>query len=258
MRHRTYVINLDGSDARMQATRVQLESAGISFERVSAFDGRHVNPDEFPECDPEAAKSYMGRPLRGGEVGCYLSHLDCVRRFLQSDAQTAMVLEDDITIVPGAKVVLDQALAWLETSGEPWWLINVGAAKRKIYTPLAQFAAGGRSHELAKAHYFPMTTNGLVWSRAGAEAFLRAHSRIFAPIDNYFRHWLTRKGHGLSLYPPIVPPSGTQSEIDEGGRARKLDDRVPFYGLRKQRRLWQDKMIAIADKFGLIGEKGVK
>ena len=77
-----YLINLDGSDDRLREASGQLESAGVTFERVAAFDGRGLRIEEFPDYDAKGARSYMGRPLRGGEIGCYLSHLECACRFL--------------------------------------------------------------------------------------------------------------------------------------------------------------------------------
>ncbi len=249
MSHCVYVINLDGSDARMASAKAQLDAAGIAFERVAAFDGRRLTTKDFPGYDAKGALSYMGRSLRGGEIGCYLSHLDCARRFLESGTDWALVLEDDFCLAPGAHALLEKAVKWLTDAGEPWRLINVGALKRKIYTPLISFEMEGQSYMLSRAHYFPLTTTGLVWSRAGAKCFLDSHSTIFAPVDNYFRHWLTRVGGGLSLYPPIAPPVGLESEIDAPGQKRKQGARSYFYGLRKQRRLWQDKLIALIAKF---------
>ena len=199
-----YLINLDGSDERLKSATLQLNNAGLKFQRIPAFDGRQLRIEEFPDYDAKAAVSYMGRPLRGGEIGCYLSHLDCARRFLQTDAEICLVLEDDMKLQPGFSAGLQAVITWLTQNGEEWDIVNIGANRHKIYTPLHDFKAGGDHHALTHAHYFPMTTTGLIWSRAGASAFLKEHRRIFAPVDNYMRFWQTRRNRGWAVWPALV------------------------------------------------------
>lgn len=241
----TYLINLDGSDERLRYASEQLIESNIAFIRVPAFDGRGLDPHTISEYDEQRAIAYMGRALRGGEIGCYLSHLDCARRFLTSDAQYGIVFEDDMQLSDNAFEVIGQLLRWLELNEQKWHLLHLGANKRKIYTALAQLS--GR--ELMRAHYFPMTTTGLIWSREGAQAFLDSHQTIFAPIDNYFRLWLTKSNMGLSVWPPLVATTGAQSEIDGQTIKRKTSGRSWSYGLAKQKRLWFDKIIALYHKY---------
>ena len=220
-----------------QASAV-LSEQSIAFERISAFDGRGIEPTSIADYDEIAALSYMGRTLKGGELGCYFSHLDCARRFLASDADYVVVLEDDMLPTDDLANKVTALLTWLAASeGLVWYLINIGALKRKIYTPLYQVD----EHELARAHYFPMTTTGIIWSRAGAQAFIERALPIYAPVDNFFRHWLTDNDRGLSVYPPLVAASGMDSDIDGVTAKRKAQARSQWYGLLKQRRLWIDK-----------------
>ncbi len=86
----TFLTNLDGSDDRLNSARAQLDQQGIAFTRVSAFDGRGLNLTEVRDYDEAHAVRYMGRKLKGGELGCYYSHLDCARRFLASDATSTL------------------------------------------------------------------------------------------------------------------------------------------------------------------------
>lgn len=240
-----YLINLDGSEERLRSASRQLDEAGVGFERVPAFDGRALRIEEFPDYDPVGAMAYMGRPLRGGEIGCYLSHLDCARRFLDSGAEYGVVLEDDMQLEPGFAEGLRILADWLDRHECDWDLINIGANRHKIFTPLMSFDAGGQAHELTRAHYFPMTTTGLIWSRQGAAVFVRGHGRIFAAVDNYFRYWLTRSDRGLAVWPPLVTTTGAESEISAAvGAKRSASGRHPLYGLIKQRRLMGDKLIA--------------
>ena len=238
------MINLDGSEERLSQARLQLEIAGLPFERVSAFDGRGVDPLTIGDYDEAHALAYMGRKLTGGEIGCFLSHLKSVKQFLSSDASYALVLEDDMQINSNAAVIVNHFLHWLEQSKFEWYLINIGARKHKIVTNLTNYDG----FDLLHAHYFPITTTGLIWSRTGAKAFLEKYDKIFCPIDNYFRWWLTDNNKGLCISPRLVIPSGAPSDIDVGLK-RKNEGRSPFHGLIKQKRSWQGKAQAIRHKW---------
>ena len=245
-----YLINLDGSDERLRSASAQLDKVGLPFQRVPAFDGRKLTIDQFPDYDARAALHYMGRPLRGGEIGCYLSHLDCARRFLQSGESYGIVLEDDMQLAPGFAEGIAQVVGWLSLHLEDWDLVNIGADSHKIFTVLHHFSAGGSRHALTAAHYFPMTATGLIWSRPGAQNFVSDHRTIWAGVDNYFRWWQTRAGRGLAVWPPLVRPSGVESVIaPETGADRSAAGRHPLYGLMKQRRLLTDKLIALRHKW---------
>jgi len=238
----TYLINLDGSDARLESATRQLRAAGVEFTRVPAFDGRGLDVSQVADYDPRGAMRVMGRPLRGAEIGCYYSHLDCARRFLQGDAEHALVLEDDMQLAPGTHGALGAMLDWLGRNGVAWDMINVGARRAK-YTSLLMGTGG---HELLKAHYFPMRATGIVWSRTGARSFVEGHRSITAPVDMFFRDWQCRTDRGLVVMPPLVTTTGAESEIDDGGGDKRgHGGRSVLYGLIKQRRLLRNRLRAI-------------
>jgi glycosyl transferase family 25 len=243
----TLVINLDGSDDRMSSARQQLEAAGIAFERLPATDGRRLNIASLPYHDTDATLRYFGRPVNGGEIGCYLSHMASLKRFLASDAGTALVLEDDVRLAAGFAQHIADLTAWLGTQHDlDWHVINLGNRTLKISTPLHGFGP----HVLYRAHYFPMTTTALLWSRAGAEAILADSLPITAPVDNMLRKRLTRSQKGLAFRPPLASTTGANSDIDtRSDIARSKTRRGALYGLRKQRRLWGDKILALRAKY---------
>lgn len=245
-----FLINLDGSHDRLHRATLQLAAQEMEFTRVPAFDGRKLTLDQFPDYDHDRAMAYMGRPLRGGEIGCYLSHLTAARQFLATEAPCGLVMEDDLNLVPGFAEAVAQVMDWLSARPENWDLIHLSPNRHKIFTAVYGFRAAGQYHDLTRAHYFPMTTTALIWSRAGARAFVDNHRSIWAPVDNYFRHWQTRADRGLAVWPPLVTTTGAESEIaDAGANRRSVAGRVPLYGLIKQRRLMGDKLLALRHKW---------
>lgn len=253
MKIATYLINLDGSADRLAAATAQLQTHGIAFERIAAVDGRKFVVDELPIYDKKRALRYMGRNLVGGEIGCYMSHMKCAEAFLASDADIAIVIEDDMQCQSNFVAAIQEAVQWLESHGHAdWQVFNFGNQKMKLATALQPLRSAAEPCVLQHAHYFPMTTTGVVWSRAGATAFLRETERqgIFAPVDNFLRYWQTRANKGYCFWPPLVSTTGADSEID-GKTARKKHRRAAHYFFSKQARLWQDKALALAARWRL-------
>ena len=238
-----FLINLDGSDARLAHAKAALDVAGIGFQRIAAFDGRGKQPGQLPMYDEARALRVFGRMLSGGEVGCFLSHLAAARDFLAGEAEFGLVLEDDLSVAPRAKVALAQIMA--SDCGSPWWVANLGEPARHWFTPVADLEGG---HALVRAHYFPVTTTAILWNRAGAAAFVRDARTIEMPVDHWLRRWATQARCGLAVNPALFPPTEMQSEID-GPSAPKSGRKAGHglhYGLTKYRRMWANKRRARA------------
>lgn len=240
-----YLINLDGSDARLQSATQQLHADGVDFVRIPAVDGRGKSPSEYKEYDEAGALQYMGRPLKGGEMGCYFSHLKCIDQFLQSDADYVVVVEDDAKWNVRTKEKISELLMWLENNNKEFDIINIGFNKNKIYSKIKKF----NGFELIQAHYFPMTTTSIIWSRNGAKKFREDVKVIYAPIDNVLREWQCEIDRGLATMPPIVSVIGAESDIDGVGSKRGKADRVSGYWAKRQSRLWRQKITALKHKF---------
>lgn len=244
-----YYINLDSSTDRRASIEVGLHAIGVSGAvRVPAFDGRALDLARAPDCDLKKAHRFLGRPLRGAEYGCYRSHLDCLERFLATDSPYGIVLEDDAEIDPDFLPVIAGTLAVMERENRPWDLIHLGAGRLKIFTRLEALGGG---HDLVQAHYFPMLTTALLWSRSGARNILDHHARVTMPVDTQFREVMVKNGRGFAIWPPITRQTGVLSDIDGDGATRKAHDRSWYYGLAKQWRLWRNKFIAFFRKISL-------
>ncbi len=244
-----FVINLDGSDDRLRSISDKLDAAGMAFTRLSAVDGRGFDPDRVPDYDPQAAQRYMGRALVGGEIGCYHSHLAAARAFLESGASWGLILEDDSDPDPELRRVVEKTIGFLDAHDPDWRIVNLGNHKLKIAMPCHAIATARTRYVLHQAFYFPMTTGAILWSRKGARDFVEGHGAIFAPVDNFLRHWITRAGGGYAFAPRPVNTTEAESDIAQpSATPRSRTRRSALYGFRKQRRLLVDKLIALARK----------
>ena len=249
----SYLINLDGSDERLAKATAQLEQNQFAFTRFSAFDGRGKPLSDFADYNDAKSIDVMGRSLISSEVGCYKSHLGCVEKFLATDADYLVVLEDDIEIIDHDFAnVMQEMLQWLDDHPEiQWYAINLGAKKNKLSRTIYQ----AHKHALVKAYYYPIRFIGMVWSRTGAQAFVdHAKPEIYMPVDNLAQSWLSANGKGLSVWPPLVRPNGSDSDIDgaDATQSIKRNDKAGRklgYGLKKQKRMWRDRFNAAKNKY---------
>ena len=118
MKVETYLINLDGSHDRLQNATTQLGQQGFPFVRFAAYDGRGKPLSEFNNYNDTKANQIMGRSLISSELGCYLSHVGCVQRFLETDADYLIVLEDDLKIVEDFANTVKDILDYLDQHKE--------------------------------------------------------------------------------------------------------------------------------------------
>ena len=85
----------------------QLGSIGLQWERLSAADGKLFSLEDTALVDlTEFARRHGKTPVHG-ELGCYLSHVWAMRRFLETDSPYALILEDDVQLSEPLPQVLD-------------------------------------------------------------------------------------------------------------------------------------------------------
>lgn len=115
-----YLINMDGATERLASMTSSLAGAGLDWQRVPGIKGRELT---FPirEFSELSYKLLHGRRRTPPEVGCYLSHIECVRRFLAGHADFALILEDDVTFQDNIVDTLDRAA---QCSGD-WDLLRL-------------------------------------------------------------------------------------------------------------------------------------
>ena len=104
-----YVINLEKSKKRWNDMRADLEESGVDYERIEGYDGRSLLRNDTEslslmskEC-MDSIFSSSQRPFHhshnAGSVGCYISHLRALRRFLESGEEYGVVMEDDVSLL---------------------------------------------------------------------------------------------------------------------------------------------------------------
>ena len=97
-----FLINLKDSKERLSRMQDILGRLDIDFERIEAVNGKAMDPAKVLEIQYPLNDLYyrtrFTRLLSPGEVGCYLSHIACWKRLVNSNEQWALIMEDDIIV----------------------------------------------------------------------------------------------------------------------------------------------------------------
>lgn len=89
----TFVINLKNRPDRKMRMLNELNKNNISGIFIEAVDGRTLDGNNINKIYKKI-DSY--RSLRAGEIGCYLSHINCWDLILESKKPYGLILEDDV------------------------------------------------------------------------------------------------------------------------------------------------------------------
>lgn len=194
----TYVINLDRCPERLASTEDRLNKIGLNFQRIPAIDGSNL-PQELGE----KSRPTMGRALSVGEVGCFQSHRLAAQSFLESDYELGLVLEDDVDITDQTRSCLDAfSKNWSKIS--IWDVANL-SRPAKHYQTEVRAAVWPNKPRPFWAHYFPVTTTALLWTRGGARAFLTMSDTMEYPVDVQLQRWIATTNRGLAFEEPPMP-----------------------------------------------------
>ena len=96
MKYVSYVINLNTRSDRLQNVIKRFSSIGEDFERIEAI----IGDLQFEHYEKFIAPKNV--------VANWKSHLECYRKFLESDADVCLIFEDDVEFMGQFKHFLDQ------------------------------------------------------------------------------------------------------------------------------------------------------
>lgn len=112
---KSYLINLDKDTDRLGFFKSNFERLGITFERISAVDGRTFSePDyqKFMDSRPRDYNRVQTKTWLRGQMGCFLSHHSAWKRIAEDSEPFGAVFEDDIHVSDDLKQIL-QTDSWI-------------------------------------------------------------------------------------------------------------------------------------------------
>lgn len=179
---KTFLINLDKSEKRLENCKKQFNNFNILFERVSAVNlslDRDKGLRRFYNAKKNKYTYY--KSLTDGEIGCYLSHRKVWQKIVQENIEYALVLEDDFLLHKGLEDI-DQLLKMVV---EPWDLIKLGEIPNKR---IKQQILAIADLSLVKFRKIPQGTYSYLITIKGAKKMLKHSNPFSRPVDIDMQH----------------------------------------------------------------------
>lgn len=90
-----YLVSMKGDHARRERMSVAFPTFYPAMKLIEAVDGRLLSAQDYFQYASSAFGNHK-RLLAPAEVGCSLSHIEALEQFLESGAERAIILEDDV------------------------------------------------------------------------------------------------------------------------------------------------------------------
>ncbi|MCL1067298.1 glycosyltransferase family 25 protein [Shewanella olleyana] len=208
MRFKVFVINLDKSTARMAFMQQQLIQLNIEFERVPAVYGKELSATEINHVfDKKTNLEKYDKILNVGEIGCYLSHVNCWKNMVDQQIDYALILEDDSILDTGLADLIDS----VGELAKHWDYIKLchGRKQKDIINSIElndQFSLG-------TCLKLPSSTRGQFVSLSGAKKLLDTSFPIARPVDIDIQYWFEKNLSCFVVRPFPVLEADFESEI---------------------------------------------
>ena len=214
MSYKTYVINLANAPDRMDYIRKQLETLNIPYERINAVFGDLI-PEPIADYDEKKFHRLFGKVTNKRVVGCYFSHINAMKAFLESDAEFALILEDDATLPPDFKELIDAAMHY----SKQWDLLRLSSFREGKFLVFGQLPG---NREIAYNTGIVKNTAAYLLNRKAAERCAIKMLPMFLPYDIALdREWLYGFKAACVAPFPVTQRKEIESQIPRGTKIKK-------------------------------------
>ena len=220
-----YLINLKRAEDRLSSAKETFNKVGIKFELEVAVDGKELS---LPNPNYAELKYNLlhGKKTNLGELGCYFSHLNVLKKFLDTKEDFALVCEDDIEFEEDIVEIINSAIS----SGIDFDLLRLsgGSDKTKEKGMPIKLKKIYKEFYIALNFGFKSGTGCYLINRLAAKNILERMSIMSLPIDHAMdRDWV------LNLRSLCIKPSPVhlKEELHLGNSyiQAKSEFKFPFY-----------------------------
>lgn len=212
---KTFVINLNYANKRLDSISNQLEKLKIPFEVFPAVNWKELTKEEIKKIyDADKSNKFIWRGLTLWEIGCALSHLLLYKKIVEENIDIAFILEDDAIISKDIKKIYDK-LSQKKTKWDYisvsyhifdkkefkryWWYIYNNFFKKWKILKFAVHFLGMLYYSFID--YFPIYVSKIFWpfiirkykasystwwyfiTNKWAKKLLEVHNKVFVPSD---------------------------------------------------------------------------
>jgi len=214
-----YLINLPGNKVRYGNSTSQLRCANVNYALVDSVNGLDLSAAEIDAVYSASLNYwYYKAPLTPQEIACYLSHKAAWARFLSSDSDYCLIMEDDFRIYDSIsfKSLVD-SLAPCKI-GISWDVIKLFVLKRPRLRIVKRIFS---ECSLIRCFKVPTCMTAYLLSRSGAEKLLRSRPKFFRPVDEDIKYYWENRLDILALDPAPVGLGQQHAELGTVGAARR-------------------------------------
>ncbi|KAK6100611.1 Glycosyltransferase 25 (LPS biosynthesis protein) family protein [Brugia pahangi] len=216
--NKIYVINLERRNERKAKMMELLKLMGFEYTWWKATDGHHLDLEPlYKEVKflPGYEDPYYKRPMKAGEVGCFLSHYRIWQEVDEKKLDRVIIFEDDLRFVVNSTILLKELIEDIDSIEIEWDLIYLG--RKRLEGADENWVPGHRHLSTVDYSYW---TLGYVLSLNGARKLLAGNPlKKLLPVDEYIpimfnKHpnttWSNAFPHrnliAYTIYPTIVVP----------------------------------------------------
>lgn len=206
-----FLINLDRSPDRLENVSKNLKEVGLPFDRIAAVDGTKLDMDNIGSFALKKSVE-KNKSLNSSAIGCSLSHYYAYKRFLATNYEWCLVLEDDVNFSPDVIDVVNSSILVMNKT-DVFLLYFHGDEK--------SFSRNEKLEVDKNYCFYPVST---IWGAYSTGAYLihrdvvhRLHDYVFpvhATADSYgLFHQDAVIGGLWAILPPVSRPTNFGSDI---------------------------------------------
>lgn len=184
-----FVISLIEATKRRERMTKILSDLNISFEFIDAIDGRKFGMSSHPNYNRAKRLKYFGRELKGGELGCTLSHKVAYQKMLAENIDQAIIFEDDVVLYDG---FIDTIQA-IQDCDVPYDMVRFMGRDKVLNAKQRKISQLTNDVALTRFCATPGGTYAYLITQAGAQKLIPHLEQTAYPIDALVgRSWETK------------------------------------------------------------------
>jgi glycosyl transferase family 25 len=218
MKCKVFLINLDSSTERFTFMDEQLKQLGIEYQRISAVYGKDLHDIDIAKVyDPQTNLQKYDKKLNLGEIGCYLSHVQCWQMIIEQQLDYALILEDDSILDPALMTVIQH----INNLSADWDYIKLCHGRKP--KGIVKSIVLDERFSLSTCLKLPASTRGQCVSFAGAQKLLATAYPIARPVDIDIQFWFEKQLRCFVVRPFPVIGTDLDSDINRQGRRTHVE-----------------------------------
>jgi len=195
-----YIMNPDKNYERKIALSKLLEKMPFEFEFMSINDDIELTPEAIAKNhDSKRAIDALGRDLTRGELASTFNHMLCFKKFLNSNNDIAIILEDDADFIIDEFIFLIGLLIKIIDKSKPQVFLLTPVISYLNKSPL-NLNDDYSVVEVVQS----LDSAGYIVNRETAEKLLGVNSKAWFIMDDWVRYKRHANIKVFSLIPPIL------------------------------------------------------